>query len=271
MIDDYLAGKCPFCDPLDPDKNKVIAQTEDLRMWKNPFPLDKAKLHLIMATTQHRTSVEELTAAANFRDIGRLFTDACYIFAIDRGKINDWEGHFIAPHGVGSVQFVLNPNRPRSIPTVWDGVTINEHGRWTMGVNAFPFPHTTIQMLLAVDSRMDDSSFGKGDFEDIGVLFAEFIDAHKIKGGGLILANQTTKVAFAMRFGSPEFSAGSVLHQHANIIVADENPVGITLAKDESKIVETVQRMHGFEHNRLTGRTDDLDPAIQLLLEGRMS
>jgi hypothetical protein len=56
-VDDRLAGKCPFCDPLDPELNKVIqaAWKDGLgwRMWQNPFPIKHSTTHLIIAPVRH--------------------------------------------------------------------------------------------------------------------------------------------------------------------------------------------------------------------------
>ena len=57
MIADYLAGKCPFCDPLD-SKNRILVQHGNTpetrwRIWENPFPLKHTSLHLVMAPERH--------------------------------------------------------------------------------------------------------------------------------------------------------------------------------------------------------------------------
>lgn len=72
MVQVYLAGGCPFCDPLNPKSNRVIRESRGWRMWKNPFALKNTQLHLVMAPRHHIVSVDQMTAS-DFTDMGRLF------------------------------------------------------------------------------------------------------------------------------------------------------------------------------------------------------
>ncbi len=75
-----------------------------------------------------------------------------------------------------------------------------------------------------------------------------------------------------MRFGSPEYNAGSVLHQHANIIVPNGNgPVQVTLAKDTDKIHDITERMAAFELLRTGASVESLTIEQQALVKGRLT
>ncbi len=161
MIEGYRVGKCPFCDPLDSEKNRIIHESGGWRMWVNPFPIKHTRLHLIMASRHHKGS-----------------------------------GSLITPQ----------------------------------------------------------------DFGDMGVLFMWAQQEFGFTGGG-----------FAMRFGSPKQSSGTVLHLHANIIIPDlSGPVEVTLAKEPEKVVEQIARMRVFEKLRLGAKPDDLSPEEHALVEGRI-
>jgi diadenosine tetraphosphate (Ap4A) HIT family hydrolase len=160
MVGDYQQGKCPFCDPLD-KKNEVLYATENWRIWKNPFPLDHTKTHLIMAPIRHKEKITSIT---------------------DR------------------------------------------------------------------------------DFAEAGEIFCWARDEFHIPGG-----------CFAMRMGSPEYNAGSVLHLHANIIVPDgTGAVQVTLAKDVGKVAETTTRMLVFNKLRLGAEAMSLSAEEQELVKGRL-
>jgi len=160
MIEGYNTGKCPFCDPLDPEKNRIIQAAEGWRMWVNPFALAHTELHLVMAPMRH-----------------------------------------VAPGD-------------RIIPQ---------------------------------------------DFSAMGALFHWAQLEFGFTGGG-----------FAMRFGSPLQSSGTVLHLHANIIIPDQSgSVEVTLAKDPAKIAHQVARMFVFEKLRTgTVSHDSLSPDEQKLVDG---
>lgn len=84
MLEGYRAGKCAFCDPLDPEKNRIVLEaqkdtdgerTNGWRMWLNPFPLDHTFLHLVMAPKRHVAPGDDITLA-DFEAMGVLFLRA---------------------------------------------------------------------------------------------------------------------------------------------------------------------------------------------------
>lgn len=159
MIEGYRAGKCPFCDPLDQEKNRLVRESGAWRMWLNPFPMKHTKPHLVLAPTRHVAPGGAITAA---------------------------------------------------------------------------------------------------DFTDMGELFLWAQKEYGFTGGG-----------FAMRFGSPKQSAGTVLHLHANIIIPDlTGPVDVTLAKEPAKTAEQLARMTVFEKIRRGLPMTDLDDRERLLIDG---
>lgn len=161
MLEGYLAGQCPFCDPMNDSLNRIVRVSRGWRMWKNPFAIQHSALHLVLAPRNHIISVDQITAS-DFTDIGRLF--------------------------------------------IW--------------------------------ARKK----------------------YKLTGGG-----------FAMRFGSPRMSTGTVLHLHANIIIPDlTGEVEVVFAKTPEKVAEQVSRMHVFEKLRLGAELTSLDPSELKLVEGRV-
>lgn len=120
MMDDYLAGKCPFCDPLS-EKNVVLHETPGgWRIWRNPFPIKHTKHHLIMAPRQHRCLATEFTAH-DFTQIGILWEFARDTVGIKGGGVAARIGpadlsagtvlhqhcNAIEPDGTGDVQVTL--------------------------------------------------------------------------------------------------------------------------------------------------------------------
>jgi diadenosine tetraphosphate (Ap4A) HIT family hydrolase len=100
MLEGYRAGKCPFCDPLDPEKNKVINQVGRWRMWVNPFPTKHSKLHLVMAPCEHMDR-HSLITSMDFANMGGLFMWAQQEFGFTGGG---FVMRFGSPkHGSGTV------------------------------------------------------------------------------------------------------------------------------------------------------------------------
>lgn len=71
MIQDYLMGKCLFCNPLAP-VNVVLYQVDGWRVWENPFPAKNTVLHLVAAPIRH-VSTEELPLVEDFTALGKIF------------------------------------------------------------------------------------------------------------------------------------------------------------------------------------------------------
>lgn len=57
-------GKCPFCPPLDPEKNKVIRLGGWWQIWQNPFPYTGHQKHFVLTTIAHITDISQLTPNA---------------------------------------------------------------------------------------------------------------------------------------------------------------------------------------------------------------
>jgi diadenosine tetraphosphate (Ap4A) HIT family hydrolase len=72
MVKDYLADKCPFCDPMNEELNHIIRESRGWRLWVSAFPIKNSELHLVMAPRYHVASVDDMTAS-DFTDMGRLF------------------------------------------------------------------------------------------------------------------------------------------------------------------------------------------------------
>ncbi|MCK9361230.1 hypothetical protein M0Q28_03285 [Patescibacteria group bacterium] len=71
MIEDYIAGKCAFCDPLGP-KNVVIHEIDGWRVWENPFPEANTALQLVLASVRH-ISTEQLPGVEDILAVAKLF------------------------------------------------------------------------------------------------------------------------------------------------------------------------------------------------------
>ena len=84
MIEQYRAGRCAFCDPLDPVKNKLIHENMLWRLWVNPFPLPHTELHLVMASRRHIAPGGEMTAE-DFTAMGQLFLQAQMTYGFTGG------------------------------------------------------------------------------------------------------------------------------------------------------------------------------------------
>jgi hypothetical protein len=116
---------------------------------------------------------------------------------------------------------------------------------WSVWENPFPLPHTRHHLVMAPHRHVGPSDqILSSDFTAMGELFGWAQKRFGFTGGG-----------FAMRFGSPKQSAGTVMHLHANIIVPDlTGAVDVTLAKNPAKVTEQIARMRGFEQRRLEER-----------------
>ena len=56
-------GVCPFCD-LDKKMNEVIREGKHWRAWFNPFPYPFHRAHLVLASVEHWTSLQEVPPEA---------------------------------------------------------------------------------------------------------------------------------------------------------------------------------------------------------------
>ncbi len=138
---------------------------------------------------------------------------------------------------------------------------IKETTCWRMWINPFPLKHTRLHLVMATRRHVTPGDeIEQHDFNEMGELFLWAQREFGITGGG-----------FAMRFGSPAESSGSVLHLHANIIVPDgTGVVEVTLAKEPAKVAEQTARMQVFEKLRLGSGVEELSLEERALIEGRM-
>ena len=86
MVQDYLNGKCPFCDPLDLKTNNVIHEVDCWRMWANPFALKHTELHLVLAPVRH-IGAEHRLDIDDFIAQGKLFVWAQKEFGFTGGGL----------------------------------------------------------------------------------------------------------------------------------------------------------------------------------------
>jgi diadenosine tetraphosphate (Ap4A) HIT family hydrolase len=123
MAEGFRAGKCAFCDPLDPEKNRVIHENPLWRMWVNPFPEQHTSLHLVMASRRHVAAGtnEPLVGADDFAAMGELFSWAMKEFGLvgggfmmrfgspsqNAGTVLHAHANIIVPNGLGEVRIPL--------------------------------------------------------------------------------------------------------------------------------------------------------------------
>ena len=121
MIEEYLAGKCLFCDPLG-SKNVVLHETDGWRLWENPFPESNTALHLVLASVRH-ISTEQLPGVEEFIAVGKLFAWAKERYAdrmqgggvlmrfgspeFNAGTILHLHAHILVPNLKGEVRLPL--------------------------------------------------------------------------------------------------------------------------------------------------------------------
>ncbi len=120
MYECYRSGACPFCDPLDSVKNRVIRANAMWRMWRNPFPQVGTKLHLILASHRHIGPDDEITSE-DMTAAGELFLWARAEFKImgggfamrfgspwgNAGSVLHLHANVIVPDGTGDVSVAL--------------------------------------------------------------------------------------------------------------------------------------------------------------------
>jgi hypothetical protein len=265
MSDGYENKKCPFDDPLDPTKNKVIAERSTWRMWQNPFPAKGALLHLIMATKEHVLANPIALRKSDFLFMGALWEFAQEEFRNILGPLNDgWEAHIIVPDRTGSVRVKLGDLEQLQSSQELGHLIARD---WRDCRNPRPLPHTTKHIVLVRTTPSD--TLVQADFYDTGALFCSMY--HLMPGGGFIIVNKSRTAAFAMRFGSIKYNEGSVLHQHANILVCDPtNPIDIPLAKDPDEVQKGLRRMVGFELLRTGTLFEDLPEDLKELVKDRL-
>lgn len=140
-------------------------------------------------------------------------------------------------------------------------IVLYEDLGWRVWKNPYPIDHTYLHLIMAPKQHVTFvGDISPSDFEAMGRIFKWARREFELIGG-----------AFAMRFGSPQFNAGSVLHLHTNIIVPDgSGAVQVTLAKDPEKVTETIARMRIFEKLRHGAELPDLSLEEAGLIEGRM-
>jgi diadenosine tetraphosphate (Ap4A) HIT family hydrolase len=150
---------------------------------------------------------------------------------------------------------------PFCLPLGEQNVVLMENERWRLWANPFPHLNTARHWILAhVRHITNCRDITPEDFAAAGEIYCRVLSSTAIEGGG-----------FVMRFGSPEFSAASVLHLHANIIEPHGNgPVQATLAKDRRKTEEGIMRVRIFEKLRLGTTVEQLDEHEQELIAGRV-
>ncbi len=85
MIRAYRDGKCLFCDPLG-EKNIVVHEAHGWRIWVNPIPEKRTRVHLVMASVRHIGPDDEILPE-DFVGIGEMFRYARAEFKIPGGGL----------------------------------------------------------------------------------------------------------------------------------------------------------------------------------------
>ncbi len=127
-------------------------------------------------------------------------------------------------------------------------------GGWRVWENPFPEPNTKLHLVLAAARHISTEEMpGVEDFTAIGRIFVWATERYRnhMEGGGVL-----------MRFGSPEYNAGTILHLHANIMVPNlKGEVRPPLAKTPDRDARGYRRIELFEKLRqvtsLSGLTDE--------------
>lgn len=118
-IEDYRAGKCVFCNPLD-KRNRVVEETVHWRMWENPFAMNHTGRHLVLAPKRH-VADPWLISHDDFADMYDLFWYAVNKYQIQGGAFAmrfgppEWNvgsvlhlhANIIVPDQTGAVQVTL--------------------------------------------------------------------------------------------------------------------------------------------------------------------
>ncbi len=116
----YRAGGCPFCDPINPKTNLIIAENGCWRMWENPFPVTHTEFHLVMAPKRHVAPGDDI-ALEDFTDMGYLFrwaqrkyhfTGGGFVMRFgpplqNAGTVLHLHAHIIVPDQTGAVKATL--------------------------------------------------------------------------------------------------------------------------------------------------------------------
>ena len=78
MVTEIRMSMCPFCDPLDADKNRVIKMHGGWRMWECPakFRAEEIARHFVIAPVRHFTHIMGMTMQ-DWSDLGHIASWAC--------------------------------------------------------------------------------------------------------------------------------------------------------------------------------------------------
>ncbi len=138
-------------------------------------------------------------------------------------------------------------------------VVLHAADGWRIWENPYPEPNTSLHLVLAPARHIDtDRLPGVEEFIAVGKLFAWAVErySNRLIGGGVL-----------MRFGSPEFNAGTISHLHAHIMVPDLNgEVRLPLAKAPDRVALGYMRLRAFEKIRTgTPMTDLTDEERELV------
>lgn len=107
---------------------------------------------------------------------------------------------------------------------------LKESQHWIITENAWPYEHTKIHLLAILKSHAETlQELPAGAGEELFQLLSWVEKEYQVPGGGV-----------AMRFGDTRYSAGTVLHLHAQFIQPDIQkpdfqPVRVKLGKDKEK------------------------------------
>jgi diadenosine tetraphosphate (Ap4A) HIT family hydrolase len=116
MVRDAISRRCPFC-ILDPEYNKVIAESRDWHAWQSSSPEKHTLHHFIIAPKRHITDTAQLTEKEQLtlfmimkviRD--KYSINSCGILIRDgdarlsAGTIEHLHVHLMVPDGTGRVE-----------------------------------------------------------------------------------------------------------------------------------------------------------------------
>lgn len=138
---------------------------------------------------------------------------------------------------------------------------LSETKLWRVWDNPYPHTHQLHHIMVVPKPHLTHlHHLTPHILENLGEALEWICLKYDLTGGGI-----------SMRFGNPEYNAGTVRHLHLNIQVPDlTGGVKITLSKTPEKMDENRQRMWVFEELRQGGRLEELSEKERGLVEGRL-
>ena len=264
MVRMYQKCQCPFCDPMDPVKNPIIRVSDDgdMRTWACPKDYRAKNLtkHYVTASKRHAANLSNYTCA-----------DFANLWSLTGSVIRELEGNQLFPHfgqndvgvdgvhvlvvvpkGTHRVEATFN-NEPNPNPGMTKTRFIKAASKWSC--LQCPVDETLESKFIIMPDHT-----GKGfqymadeDFASISVLISYLTSsegAYHLPVGAVMMG--LPGAALVMRFGEMKRNAGSIRHQHCNVMLPDATGiVQATLAKDAAKIAAKMEVLAVWNKMRL--------------------